>query len=162
MRAVFNIRHLDENTLTLKDELTLEELDIETLDVVIHVNQPLAYDLEVQRLSRGVLVRGILKLTLDCECVRCLKSHQQQVVLENWTCHLPLEGEDKVEIINDLVDLTPFIREDIVLAFPQHPLCEPGCKGLSSPYKDVQQGGVRKPGVASTAWAELNKLKLKS
>jgi len=38
---------------------------------------------------------------------------------------LPLEGEEKTPVDNDCVDLTPFAREDMLLEFPQHPVCEP-------------------------------------
>ena len=53
----------------------------------------------------------------------------------NWSIGpvtLPLEGEEEVPVINDCVDLTPYMREDILLAFPQHPLCEPDCGGLQA------------------------------
>ena len=62
--------------------------------------------------------------------LRCLKEYPHRLVLENWTRHLPLEGEERAPIVNDCVDLTPFLREDILLEFPQHPLCEAECRGL--------------------------------
>jgi len=63
-------------------------------------------------------------------------------------------------VVNDSIDLTPYIREDIVLSFPQQPLCEPECKGLQSPFKDLALGGLEKKESPSSAWTELNKLKL--
>jgi uncharacterized metal-binding protein YceD (DUF177 family) len=60
------------------------------------------------------------------------------------------------------VDLTPYLREDILLEFPQHPLCDPECGGLP----DAKSGNANnatsagKPNEGSSAWAELNKLKL--
>ncbi len=74
--------------------------------------------------------RGQLQLTLECECVRCLRPFQNHLVLKRWACHLPLLGEEKVLVVDDCVDLTPWLREDILLAYPQHPLCEPKCSGL--------------------------------
>ena len=74
-----------------------------------------------------------------------------------WACHLALEGEEKAAVINDCVDLTPYIREDILLAFPQQPLCEPECKGLANMRK--KRPGAE-PEAVSDTWAELNKLKL--
>lgn len=162
MPVKFNLRHLEEKSLSLKDELPIEELAVGELDELIKVKEPLCYDLEVERLEQGILARGSLVLKLLCECARCLKPYEHTLSLEDWVCHLPLEGEDKAEVINDCVDLTPYIREDIVLAFPQHPLCGPECKGLKSP-KDWEQdpGGDSKSSSTSAAWAELNKLKLK-
>jgi len=59
------------------------------------------------------------------------------------------------------VDLTPFAREDILLEFPQHPLCDPECSGLpnSSVGKAKKNSGAGKTEAGSSAWAELNKLK---
>ena len=162
MALVVNIRHLEEKNLHLKGELTAAELEVGALDEMIHVNRPLTYDLEVQQLDQSVLVQGTLALTLDCECVRCLKPFRLPLKLDHWACHLALEGEEKAVVVNDSVDLTPYIREDIVLAFPQHPLCKPECSGLAS----IQQQPEKRPGVAdrsesaSSTWAALDKLKL--
>jgi uncharacterized protein len=160
MSLKFNIRHLEERNLSLKGDLAVSTLDLESLDELIHVEKPLAYDLELQELEHAVLVHGTLRLELGCECARCLKQFKYELLLENWACHLPLKGEDQVEVVNDSIDLTPYIREDIVLSFPQQPLCEPECKGLQSPFKDLALGGLEKKESPSSAWAELNKLKL--
>jgi uncharacterized metal-binding protein YceD (DUF177 family) len=59
------------------------------------------------------------------------------------------------------VDLTPYVREDILLEFPQHPLCDAECRGLPNTV-----GKAKKPlktsqtEAGSPAWSELNKLKL--
>jgi uncharacterized protein len=162
MPLTFNLRHLDEKNLQLKGEIPAAELDVDSLDELVHVQKPVAYDLEVQKLEQAVLAQGTLAVTLDCECARCLKPHQHPLKLEHWACHLPLEGEDMVVVTNDCVDLTPYIREDIVLAFPQHPLCRPDCSGLASIQKKTEKspGTAAKAEPASAAWAELDKLKL--
>jgi len=160
MPVRFNIRHLEEKTLSLKDELAVAELDLAGVDELIHPRQPLLYHLQVERFERGILAHGSLRLRLECECARCLRTFSYPLDLEDWACHLALEGEEKVSIINDLVDLTPYIREDILLAFPQRPLCEPECKGLAIPRNEQRKPGIsREPESASATWAELNKLK---
>ena len=162
MPVIFNTRHLEEAELFLKAELPAAELGLATVDELIHLAEPLRYELEVQKLERGILVQGTLRLDLQCECARCLKRYPHQLLLQRWACHLSLEGEERVVISNDCVDLTPYIREDILLSFPQHPLCEPECKGLPIPRHERQNtGNGREPKSASPAWAELNKLKLK-
>jgi uncharacterized protein len=160
MRALVNIRHLEAGPLELRGRLTLKEMDIDPLDPLVHVRQELAYDLVVQKVERGILAQGNVELALECECSRCLTTYTHPVRLDNWICHLPFEGEERAPLINDLVDLTPYLREDIVLAFPQRPLCEPECKGLSRPLQETPAGGSQAAGTASPAWAELNKLKL--
>ena len=155
MRPEVNLRHLEEHSVSLDDEMTPEELDVGVQDSLIHVNEPLRYELEVEKMENALLAQGTLGLTLDCECARCLKPFKYRLGLEGWTSHIPLEGEEKAAVVNDVVDLTPYVREDIVLAFPQRPLCEPDCKGL--PGADMSKESP----LTSNPWAELNKLKLK-
>jgi uncharacterized metal-binding protein YceD (DUF177 family) len=155
MRPEVNLRHLEEGPVSLEDELTPEELDIDTKGTLIRINEPLKYELEVQKMEGGLLVQGTLSLALDCECARCLKAFRQKLDFAGWTAHIPLEGEEKAAVVNDVVDLTPFVREDIVLAFPQRPLCGPDCKGLPGTEKSSEAP------LTSNPWAELNKLKLK-
>jgi uncharacterized protein len=152
-----NLRHLEAHEVRLRGELPAAELDFGVQDEVIRMDNPLRYDLAVEKLHEALLVTGSLELDLDCQCVRCLKPFKHKVLLEGWACHLPLAGEEKVSVNNDCVDLTPFVREDMLLEFPPHPLCKPDCGGLKK-TNAPRTGGADKP--TSTTWAELDKLKL--
>jgi uncharacterized protein len=151
MSLKVNLRHLEEHELHLKGELPVEALDFGLGDEMMAVRKPLEYDLEVEEVSHGVLVQGKLALTLDCRCVRCLKAFEKRFELAHWTLHLPLEGEEKVSVDNDCVDLTPFVREDMLIEFPQHPVCQPDCAGLSKKRRG-------QPEKSPPAWNELDKL----
>ena len=152
-----NLRHLEENALHLKGELPVAELDLAVQDDLIRISGPLRHDLSVELLNDAVLATGSVELPLECECARCLKKFNTSLKLDGWAAHLPLEGEEKVAIKNDCVDLTPFLREDILLDFPQHPLCKPDCAGLKSKTARKPKA-VPKP--ALDVWAKLDKLKL--
>ena len=161
MPLLLSLREVADKSLSLKGELPVADLDVDSLDEVIHARQPLKYNLVAEILDEAVLVQGTLTLKLDCECVRCLKAFRHTLKLKGWACHLPLEGEEKVEVINDSVDLTPYLREDIVLAFPQHPLCKPDCGGLASTLKKKGKSSGATAPPAASAWAALDRLKLK-
>jgi uncharacterized protein len=107
-----------------------------------------------------LLVWGRLHLNLECQCVRCLKPFRHHLDLDRWTCHLPLQGEDRVVVINDCVDLTPYVREDILLEFPRHPVCGSGCRGLPGASFGESSRSPGKTDLDLSAWAALNKLKL--
>jgi len=154
-----NLRHLEEEGIRLQGELPVAELDLGVNDELIHAEKPLRYDLTVELLHDAVLATGSLALPLECECGRCLKKFKTELKLTGWAVHLPLEGEDKVSVENDCVDLTPFVREDMLLNFPQHPLCKPDCAGLKKKSSASKAEAAEKP--ASDVWAELNKLKIK-
>lgn len=155
-----NIRHLEAHNLRLNGEIQPGELDIDSRDEVIALTHPLSYDVEVQLMDDGLLVTGSLKLHLNCRCVRCLKDHIQTLELPDWTLHLTFEGDDAVSVNNDVVDLTPYAREDILLEFPQHPLCDPECRGLPGASLGNATKAPEQAEPDSSAWAELNKLKL--
>jgi len=161
MPLTFNLRHLEQRDLDLEGELSPEELELKGIDELVDVSGPVQYNLTAERLSQSVLVRGRISCTLTCHCARCLKPFPQELELEEWTCDLPLEGEDKVTVENDSIDLTPYIREDILLAFPQHPLCEQDCRGMLPPDNNLSKpASVKEQSRGSAAaWAALNKLK---
>jgi len=158
-----NIQHLGQGQeeLSLNGELPAEELDLGLSNEVVLAQHPLAYELVVQKFDDALLVQGSLSMVFDCQCVRCLKELQLRLDLPEWTCHLPLSGEDAVPVSNDSVDLTPHIREDILLEFPQHPVCKPECSGLAgSPQGRRKPSGGQEVKLSTPAWTELDKLKL--
>jgi uncharacterized protein len=153
---------LAKKEILFKGVLPVKELEIDGLDKVIHANHDLNYDFTVQKIEKKLLLNGSLSIDLNCECVRCLKEFVYSIVLDNWSLTLELEGEERVQIINDVVDLTPFIREDILLNFPLHPVCEPGCTGLTELLANSKGNSESvNPEPFNPVWAELDKLKLK-
>jgi uncharacterized protein len=161
MPLIFNLRQLEKQSLHLTGELSATDLDIEDVDEMIRLSAPLRYDIVLERLGESVLAQGRLNCGLACQCVRCLTPFERDLEIESWTCDLPLTGEGKVFANHDCVDLTPYLREDILLAFPQHPLCEPECQGLLDAPQHLRRpaGKQEQSSEVSSAWAELNKLK---
>jgi uncharacterized protein len=161
MPLTVNLRHLEAHNLELTGELPIHDLALDLRDEVVQAEKPLTYELEIQKLDNALLVRGRLLLLLQCRCVRCLKHFVHSLKLDPWTRHLPLEGEERVAVVNDCVDLTPCLREDILLEFPQHPLCEADCRGMPNEYRGIadRADGASQTKEQSTAWSQLDKLK---
>ena len=160
MPLFVNLRHLEERDLILRGELAVAELDLDSRDEMIRAVQPLRYEMTVQLLERSLLIRGRLRLALDCQCVRCLKTFRRDLALNPWTRHLPFDGEESLAVINDCADLTPYVREDMLLEFPRHPLCRPDCPGLEKTKTGKAKNTGGKTDARPSAWAELDKLKL--
>ena len=161
MRLEVNVRHVEHVPVRLRGKLEIGALDLDPRDDLVQFRGPLSYSLEVERLGEGLVIQGKLELPLHCTCVRCLRPFERTLVLDPWACHLPLSGEGAAIVSQDVVDLTPSVREDILLALPQHPLCESECRGLSSePRGKVPRAvpdGPKEPD--ASVWAELDKLK---
>ena len=160
MPMFINLRHLAVREVALKGELSVAELDMANRDSMIQITRPVQYDLVVERVNESLLLRGQVRVVLDCQCVRCLEPFRHELTLDGPLGEIPLEGEEAVAVVNDCVDLTPQLRDDIFLAFPSHPVCQPECGGLSvkshnaSSRTGTALGGVTPPSV----WDQLNKL----
>ena len=140
------IRHLEEKDFHLQGKLAALELELDDQDELARAPQPLHYDLTVRLVGKDILVAGHLEMALDCECARCLKPFGYRL--------------DKPVLQDDALDLTPYLREAILLEFPQHPLCQSDCEGLprrAEASSQKTEGSGRTP--KASAWAELNKLK---
>lgn len=161
MPLLVNLRHLERHDVELAGELPVADLDLDLRDEMIEVRHPLKFQLVVQGLTDGLLIRGRLSLPLDCRCVRCLRHFVQKLDWPDWSCLIPLAGEEAVARDGDTVDLTPFLREDILLELPQHPLCNPDCCGFKPPLHSKPK--VKSPDDAKTpsAWVMLDKVKFR-
>jgi uncharacterized protein len=154
MALLINLRHLEKKSVDLKGEISPEELELAELDDMVRLESPASYELSITKHEHNLLVEGSLRQPITCQCVRCLKPFQDEISFENWIAHVALEGEESAPIANDHVDLTPYLREDILLGFPQHPLCSEDCKGLPA-----RKSAPMKESKGPSAWDELNKLK---
>ncbi|WP_300422138.1 YceD family protein, partial [uncultured Hyphomonas sp.] len=102
---------------------------------------------------RKRLVRGALNIDFACDCARCLEPFTYTLELAEWTCVLPLKGPDAVETKGEYLDLTPWVREDILLGLPQHPLCGSACQGLVLQQEDPPETDADEP---SADWSKLD------
>ena len=162
MPLIINLPQLTRQALQLNGELSRDDLASERTDELLDWGGDLTYRLLAQRVGDVIRLEGSLAVDLACQCARCLKPFRQRLALDPWTLEVPLDGEDAAEVRGDLVDLTPFLREDTVLALPQHPLCDTGCRGLSStpPRGDRETDANCPPKAGVSAWLALDRLKL--
>jgi uncharacterized metal-binding protein YceD (DUF177 family) len=78
---------------------------------------PLRYALDVG-ISEGALwANGALRQSVELRCVRCLESFRFDIEVKDFSLHTKLTGPE-------LVDLTPSMREDILLNLPAYPHCD--------------------------------------
>lgn len=159
MPVLVSLSALQHGTVRLLGELEPDELGLVIDDPCLALRSPIRYDLEAQMMGEEVFVEGIIETVLDCQCVRCLEPFQLPLVLNPWACLLPVKGEDAAPVVDDSVNLTPQMREDSLLALPQHPVCRPDCRGLPLMPPDVPPSSDPGP-KGSSAWSALDGLKL--
>lgn len=122
-------------------------------------------DLRLESVAEGVLVSGSAAATAEGQCARCLVDLTEPVVVSLRELYAYPESataatteDDEVErLIDDLVDLEPVVRDEIVLALPLAPLCRPDCPGLcpdcGERFDDLEPGHSHE--ILDPRWAAL-------
>lgn len=118
-----HVQDIPPEGLRLHGQAEAEDLDGLCGDDRIAIAEPVRYSLHVTLVSSGVLVRGELRTELACTCDRCLSAFPVGLAVDE-VCHF------YESVSEDTLDLTPELREDILLAFPQRLLCRHDCRGL--------------------------------
>ncbi len=114
---------------------------------------PVRYDLEVGLSGGGVFATGRVSVPVEMTCVACLQPFVYEAVADPFAAQVEIEGRESV-------DLTPSVREELLLALPNHPRCDL-ISGHRCPYHGLEAtgGGARQS--AQSAWDQLDKLKTK-
>ena len=101
--------------LELKGEVPAKDYDLPTEG---HLDwNTIEYDLRVDRTGNEFLVTGRIDTSLTLPCSRCMEPIPWKIEIDSYTISFPAEG-------TQAIDLTPSIREDILLSLP----IAPGCK----------------------------------
>jgi uncharacterized metal-binding protein YceD (DUF177 family) len=97
---------------------------------------------------------GSLKQPVALSCVSCLEKFNYEIKVPAFALHTELHGPETV-------DLTPFMREDILLNLPAHPRCDREgarvCKAASATLNIANESEAKR----EHDWEALDKLKLK-
>jgi uncharacterized protein len=120
---------------------------------------PVRYDLHVEIVGETVVVRGSLEADFEMSCVRCLDPFRFRVHLPDALFAEEIEGQETI-------DLTESVREDILLALPDHPHCEEAHPPRNCPAQglfEAPEGSAEgKPGHGTSGsqggrrpWADL-------
>jgi uncharacterized protein len=86
------------------------------------------------RTPQGILLQADFHTQIDLECVRCLTDFQQTLAFNFTELYAFLQRyvTDSGLLMPEtgIIDLTPVLRELVLLEIPISPLCRPDCKGL--------------------------------
>jgi uncharacterized metal-binding protein YceD (DUF177 family) len=78
---------------------------------------PLRYDLDVGVSDGALWAQGTLAQRVELGCVACLEKFEHEIKVPAFALHTDLHGPETI-------DITPFLREDILLNLPAHPHCD--------------------------------------
>jgi uncharacterized metal-binding protein YceD (DUF177 family) len=121
----------------------------------LHCAGPLRYSLDVGVSEGALWANGSLEQPVELRCVSCLETFRHTIQVPAFALHTELRGPETV-------DLTPLMREDLLLNLPAHPHCDrDGGRTCRATLRDATE-----PGKLDTAakrehdWGALDKLDL--
>ena len=162
MPLEINIKHLENGEKNYQGEIPLEELNLDTQDELIRPCSGLKYDFSAEIHEKNVLFRGAIRLSFRFECARCLTPFEKETDIAHWSQLIAFAGDDAAPLDNDCLDLTPVLREDMLLSLPQHPLCAKDCRGIDGTPERSQDSQSDQTEIEnkSSAWSALDELHL--
>ncbi len=110
---------------------------------------PLSYKLDIGVGEGSLWASGSLSQPVELRCVSCLEKFGHEIKIPAFAVHTELRGPE-------IIDLTPFIREDLLLNLPPHPHCDRnGDRVCKAPRSATKPEPKRKPD-----WSALDRLKI--
>jgi uncharacterized protein len=119
---------------------------------------PMKYQIDVGVAEGSLWANGALTQPVELTCVGCLERFVHEIKVPAFAVHTELHGPETV-------DLSPFMREDILLNLPTHPRCDANgsrkCKVIAKLREVSQEDRQGRAAKREHDWGELDKLKLK-
>ncbi len=114
-----------------------------------------SYTFFVQEMDDELLVTGSVRADVGFGCVRCLTNFIKTIEERRFSVLTPIPED------SDAVDLTPDLREAIILNFPSYPKCAEDCAGLCAQCgKNLNANACTCHPPVDNQWGDLDKLSI--
>jgi len=123
MAVIIELGRISEEGILIEGEEPGEILDLGDSGEIAPAG-PLKYSLQVQYVTHELLVQGTLSAKVRFICSRCADFFVREVRDDEFFYERPVEN------LNTTVDLTDELRESIILAFSNFPVCRESCRGV--------------------------------
>lgn len=104
--------------------------------------EPFQVDLRGTGEMNAAVVEGVLKSRAKFRCSRCLTDFTEELnvpFLEHFvqaedelSAEEGADEEDRIPVLGDTIEMTPYLEQVVNLALPHTPLCRQDCAGLCS------------------------------
>jgi len=134
----FNVGQLLTEPVGAVRRFPVEE-EIPQLDAGVRCLSPLCGKITLLHTPGGILCTGTLQCQVELVCSRCLEPFVADICLdieEEFRLYTPDPGNATVDdpalhiFEQNMLYADEVIRQNLLLAVPTHPLCQPGCRGL--------------------------------
>ena len=106
--------------------------------VLVTKGSTIEFSVLAESVMEGVLVTGTATVPISGECSRCLDpwsdtveaSFSELFAYPDSATDETTDSDEVFRLVDDLVDLEPVVRDALVFALPQAPVCREDCAGL--------------------------------
>jgi uncharacterized protein len=131
MRLIVNtaeLRHAPGSTKQLTGSVSPDEVGLD--DPRLVPGRPVEVDVCLASVDDGVLITGTVAAAWQGSCRRCLDAAQGvEVATVDERYQYVVTDQDAFPITDERLDLTPLVRETVLLELPDAPLCRDECGG---------------------------------
>ena len=110
-----HLRQIPDEGLHLEGEEDCPISDLQAEEIICA--GPLRYSIDLGVSEGALWANGMLAQPVEVTCVACLKRFVHVVEVPAFAVHTELGGPE-------IVDLAPYVREDILLNLPAYPRCD--------------------------------------
>jgi uncharacterized protein len=124
------------------------------------VVDPITVDVDLERISEGIVVRGAVRATWRAECSRCLGAiaHPLELHVDELFDPHPVVGET-YPLEGHEIDLEQLVRDTVLLELPLAPHCDQPCTPTS--IADARSGdALAEDRALDPRWAALSELEI--
>lgn len=127
------------------------------------ITGPLAVEFDLESTVDDVGVTGTIDIPWHGECRRCLRPLDgvRHVDVDERYAEMPGGESDALVILRGQIDLRATVRDEVLLALEDDPLCRPDCPGLCPVCGRLVADGSCScdTGVVDDRWAALDDLR---
>ena len=153
-------RQIPPEGLHIEGEDPATSLDLPAGENGVRALSPLRYSLDLGMSADGLWATGELSIDLELRCVRCLETFPYSLTVPDVAVEMERPP-------TETVDLTPLLREDILLALPAYPHCDWSGERVCPAEQSLVEGAVPlgesdghgEESAPPSAWSTLDQLK---
>jgi uncharacterized protein len=112
---------------------------------------PMSYNIDIGVSGGALWATGSLNQSVELRCVVCLQNFVHEIRAPAFAMRTELQGPETV-------DLTPFMREELLLNLPPHPRCDRDGRAVC---RGAQPQPASTEAKRKADWSALDKLNIK-
>jgi len=148
-----HLRQIPQDT-TIHREEDLDPAFLELDPSEAEATTPVHCAFDIGLSGDGMFATGRISVGLRQTCVKCLRPFETTLVVPDFGTQIELDGRESA-------DLTPEIREDILLVLPSHPRCDAdGSTKCPATFRSAPAAPLTEE-VEPSTWDALDQLKPK-